>query len=213
MEGSHVTVTITVSGRHEESCPPERCTVHMTVRFDGLIAADVSSAATAQTAELTRRVTELGVTDHFVDQVRRSRHRPYSESGEQLPYVYTATSDVRVKFSEFDLIGPFVEAIVDLDGVEVGRFEWTLTDRTRHATVERIRDLAVQDAVAKATAYARSLSLSQVRPVALADPGLMQASMDAARTFAAMAKSADSVTVKPEDIIVSAEVHARFEAS
>lgn len=213
MEGALVTVIITVSGRHEASYPPERCTVHLTVQVDGPVAADVSSTMGAQTADLTRRITDLGVTEWFVDQIHRSRHRPYSESGTQLPYVHTASTEVRATFSDFDLVGPFVDGIVDLDAVTVGRFEWTLTDESRRAHLAHVRDRAVTDAVDKATAYAMSLSLSGVRPVALADPGLMDAPPGSPRAMAAMAKGADSIAVRPEDITIDADVHVRFEAS
>lgn len=210
-----MTVLITVSGHHETACAPERCTVHLAVQFDGPDAAEVWTSVTAGSTEVRRRVDAAadGIDDWFIDGIRRARRRPYDPSGGQLPYIHEATSTVRVRFSNLDAAGEFVDDIIDVDGVDIQHVDWTLTDERHAAVVTDARDRAVKDAVAKATAYARSLGLSTVTAVALADVGLLDAPIEAPRMFASRADMAGGVTLKPEDIRVTADVHGRFEAS
>ncbi|OZE08590.1 hypothetical protein CH249_17280 [Rhodococcus sp. 05-2255-3B1] len=216
---------ITVVGHGAATYPPEQCTLALTVRTDGRTAESASEPAQQLVRELTRLVEPLynsdgGPIDRWsVDQVRHSRHRPFNHDGEQLPYVYQAEASVEVQFSQLDLVDAFVYAAASaLEGVSIDHFDWDLTESSRTAHTLAVRELAVRDAVSKAEAYASSLGRSGVHAVAVADPGLLPGFAESggpessARMFAA--KSAPTgFALKPENITISASVHARFTAS
>lgn len=215
---------ITVVGHGEVTYPPEQCTLSLTVRTDGRSAESASEPAGQLVHELTRLIEPLYNSEHgpidrwTIDQVRRSRHRPFNQDGEQLPYVYQAEASVEVKFSQLDLVDAFVYAASALEGVSIDHFDWDLTEPSRKAHTHEVRERAVQDAVSKAEAYASSLGRVNVRAVAVADPGLLTGSAERGVTEPShrmlAAKSGPAAfALKPENITISASVHARFTAS
>ena len=87
--------------------------------------------------------------------------------------------------------------------------------------VQQAREAAVRDAQQRAAAYARDLGLENVRPVAIADPGLLGVSGEhggvvaeavAARRYS-MKAGGMHVEFRPEDIEVQTAVDVRFMAS
>ncbi|MDI9896119.1 SIMPL domain-containing protein [Rhodococcus sp. IEGM 1381] len=221
---SHEALDITVVGHGAATYPPEQCTLSLTVRTDGRTAESASEPAQQLVRELTRLVEPLYSSDRgpidrwSVDQVRHSRNRPFNHDGEQLPYVYQAEASVEVQFSQLDLVDAFVYAASALEGVSIDHFDWALTESSRISHTLAVRELAVRDAVAKAEAYASSLGRTSVHAVAIADPGLLPGSTEhggsdaSPRLFAAKSASA-GFALKPENITITASVHARFTAS
>ncbi|WP_213572801.1 SIMPL domain-containing protein [Rhodococcus sp. USK13] len=216
-------VVVTVAGHGEATCAPERCTVTVVVRIEtGDVERSVGTA-TATVSRLTELINAKFDSNHgpinwwSLDQVRHSRHRPYNKDGLQLPYVYRAEAALEVKFSQLGAVGGFVDSVSTLEGVNVGNFDWALTSKSRAARIVQVRELAIRDAQSKAETYARSLGRNTVHPVAIADPGML--GVDAgtsyggvgARAFAA-GGSNEAIALKPENITLSADVHARFEA-
>ncbi|MDJ0395125.1 SIMPL domain-containing protein [Rhodococcus sp. G-MC3] len=215
-------VEITVVGQGHATFPPERCTVHLTVRSDGRTAESAAEPAHMLVKELTGLIDPLfnpsdGPIDTWsLDQVRHSRNRPFNHDGEQLPYVYQALASIDVEFSQIDVIDAFVYAVSALDGVDIGHFDWKLTDDSAAEKSRHVRTLAVQDAVEKAEVYAESVGRSSIIALAIADPGLLGVSAsDQEYAVAARAyKSAeDGFELKPQAITIRSEVHARFAAS
>ncbi|MDG3012625.1 SIMPL domain-containing protein [Rhodococcus sp. D2-41] len=223
MHTSPVTVTVTVAGHGEATYAPERCTISLSVQFDGPTA-ERAGAPTAQLVqELSRKITALHDSAHgpvnwwSLDQTRQSRHRPYNSDGEQLPYVYRASAAIEVKFSRLAAIDAFVSSHSSTEGVSIGHFDWALTTRSRAKHVMQVRDLAVRDAMAKAKTYAASIGRSTINPVAIADRGMLGVGASGGNSMGARAYQAggsgdDSSRIKPENITLQAEVHARFEA-
>lgn len=217
-------VVITVTGHGEATYAPERCTVSLTVQFDGPTAERATTPAVEMVQHLTEQITALfdSVTGPVnwwsLDQVRHSRHRPYNSDGIQMPYVYRAAAAIEVKFSRLDAIDAFVNSVSNLHGVNVNNFDWALTTKSRAKHIVQVRDLAVRDAMTKATAYASSVGRSTVLPIAIADPGLLDVAATTpggvvgARAYAATSADAAAIALKPENITLEADVHARFEA-
>jgi uncharacterized protein YggE len=219
-------VVVTVTGFSEATYPPERCTVSLVLQADGPSAERAHAPVASLAQDVAGRVKELvdaGTVDEWsLDQIRQSMHRPYNDSGKQRPYVYRSSAAVDVTFGDLTAADGFVHAVSTLDGVSVQYLDWTLTDASRDEHVLKVRDAAVRDAVVKAQSYAKSLGLNTVRPIAIADPGLLGVSASAAsyepvpgnaRMFAAGSQGSDVVELKPDKITLSAGVHARFEAS
>ena len=216
------TVEITVVGQGSATFAPERCTIALTVRSDGRSAEAAAEPAHRLVDELSRLIDPLynpahGPIDSWaLDQVRHSRHRPSNHEGEQLPYVYQAVATIIVEFGQIDVIDAFVYAVSALDGVEVGHFEWGLATDSQAAKIREVRTLAVQDAVEKADIYAQSVGRSAITAMSIADPGLLGVGptqsgyVASARTFAG---AEDGFELRPQDITLRAEVHARFTAT
>jgi uncharacterized protein YggE len=99
----------------------------------------------------------------------------------------------------------------------VDRVEWALTSKRRTELQRQVRTRAVEDAVLRAQQYADALGLSRIRPIAIADAGMLgdglhpERAGEVAMMRALGASGAGpNVELVPEDIEVSAAVDARF---
>ncbi|WP_072804249.1 SIMPL domain-containing protein [Rhodococcoides yunnanense] len=215
-------VEITVVGEARATFMPDRCTVSLAVRTDGRSAEAAAEPAHRLVEELTGLIVPLynesdGPIDAWsLDQVRHSRNRPFNQDGEQLAYVYHAVATIDVKFSQIDVIDAFVYAVSALNGVDVGHFEWSLTDDNAAEKTRDVRTLAVLDAVEKAEIYAQSVGRTAITALAIADPGLLgvgAATPEYALAARAYTSADDGFELKPQAITIRAQVHARFAAS
>jgi hypothetical protein len=218
-------VVITVRGSAELFHRPERGTVHLQVALDGPSKDQVYGHAVATANALGARIAPLvdedrgPVTHWSSNQVRSWSDRPWNQAGEQLDPVFRTTVDVRAEFSDLQLLGKWVSEVAPIAGVVVSRVDWALTDPVRDDLITQARRAAVLDARAKAQSYASSLGLGEVRPVAIADAGLLgergsgRYDLPVAMRASAQAGQAPPVDLLPADIAVSATVEARFHAS
>lgn len=218
---------ITVQGRHSARYPAERATLRLSVNHDGSKREPVFTAATATAASLRESLTALHdatagpVVSWSSDAVRVWGDRPWNNEGKQLAMVYHAVINFTVKFNDFDALSRFVESAATTDGVTIGNLEWSLTDERQLAVDNEVRAGAVADAVAKATAYAKAISLSNVSPTAIADPGMLGNQSSPAGSGYELASAsrgfmktdgggAAELSLSPEDIEIAAAVDAKF---
>lgn len=222
-------VTITVTGHAERSVPPNRGVVHLNIEFDAATRAEAADATTTSVTELTNLIRTLAkdtsqpLRRWSLDQVQHSRYRPYHPQGKKLPWNYRSTATATVTFRDLDTVAAFVDSASAIEGVNITHLEWKLTRKARAKAVARVRDRAVQDALAKAKGYTRGLGCSHIEAVALADPGMLNAGQrpdfgaPAVRALAASAPVRDTdrpgIELTPEHLRISADVEARFEAS
>lgn len=218
---------VTVEGRFTHHHPAERGTVTLAVGFEGPGRDDVVRRTTQAHARLVEQVRALHdpsagpVTWWSSQRLSVWGQRPWNNQGKQLAMVHHASVQLEVKFSDLARLADWVEQVAALDGVTVHGVRWALTEVTRRRLVVDARERAVADAVARARVYAGALGLSDVRAVALAEPGMLgdQSRPVPAEAGIAMtrgaAKEADGggLELKPEDITVESTVHARFAAS
>ncbi|HET8583888.1 MAG TPA: SIMPL domain-containing protein [Jatrophihabitans sp.] len=218
-------VVITVRGSYQSSQPPERATVHLSVQLEGREKAAVHTETRQVAAHVTGSIEPLFDREHgpvtwwASDQLRTDAYRPFNKDGKQLPPVYRAAIPFRVKFSDFGALGEWLTDISERDGVSVERIEWALTEKRRLALRDEARAAAVEDATRKAGAYATALGLGPVRPIALADPGMLGDNIDATRSGvmyqasrAAALAGGPAIEFVPQDVDIVAEVDARFVA-
>lgn len=217
-------VEFTVQGRFSAFRTPERGTVKATIGLEGPALAPVyeqvvrSLEAVSQSISGLHRPDAGPVTWWSTQQVRTWANRPWNNEGKQLPLVHRARVGVSVKFSDFAELSRWVGQHVEhtrgfsLDGVE-----WALTAKRQVELQREVRTAAVQDAVARAQAYADALGLGPVTPVAVADAGMLSSGIGPSTMAAAayMRGSAgggggNEIGLLPEDIEVKAEVDARF---
>jgi uncharacterized protein YggE len=103
-----------------------------------------------------------------------------------------------------------------VEGVAMTGIEWRLTRRRAEQVSAGVRSAAVQAARAKAQAYADSLELGPVRPVSIADQGMLTRDTGGDRPIPLRAMAAAGVdaapAILPEDVRIWAVVDARFSA-
>lgn len=223
---------ITVQGRNVARHAAERAVVRLGVSFDGPQRDAVFAKASAAAETLRDGIQPLHdsssgpITTWSSDSVQVWGDRPWNNEGKQLALVFHARIGFTAEFNDFDALSRFLEQQATADGVTINWVEWKLTDERKDAVTTEVRALAVADAVAKATVYARAVGLATLRAVAIADPGMLGDQSSASGggfEFAAaaprmMKASMDSVggpelSLKPEEIEVAVVVDARFVAS
>jgi hypothetical protein len=170
-------------------------------------------------------VTPLKTGDHgpvtwwSAEQLRTWSTRPWNKDGVQLPLVHHASVDVEVKFRDFSSLSRWVsQHVANTDGFRVSHVEWALTSKRRTELQRQVRTRAVEDAVLRAQQYADALGLGRIRPVAIADAGMLGANLHPEggsggaylRSAGMPVGGAPDVELLPEDIQVSAAVDARF---
>jgi hypothetical protein len=213
---------ITVRGSFTAFERPERGTVHATIAYEGPAMEPVYGRVAGDLDAVKASIAPLDeasgpVTWWAADQLRTWSRRPWNQDGKQLPVVHHASVDLEVKFRDFGALSRWVgQHIANTEGFRVSRVEWALTANRRDALQEEVRTRAVRDAAARAQQYADALGLGPVRPVALADAGMLgnqpEAGSPAAYMRAAAVGGAPDVELVPEHIEVSAKVDARFVA-
>ena len=215
---------ITVRGSFTAFQAPERATVHATVAFEGPAMEPVYDRVARDLEAVKASVTPLKAGDHgpvtwwSAEQLRTWSNRPWNKDGAQLPLVHHASVGIEVKFRDFSALSRWVgQHVANTDGFRVSHVEWALTSKRRTELLRQVRTRAVEDAVLRAQQYADALGLGKIRPVAIADAGMLGPSLHpeggvgAAHLRAAAAPAGGAeVELIPEHIEVSAAVDARF---
>lgn len=217
---------ITVQGHDAAWYSPERATVQLGIGFDGPDRQSVFEATTRAAETVRSMVVALSeaqsspISRWSSDSVSVWNERPWNNEGKQLPLVFHAAITFTVRFSDFDVMAHWLDAVAAVDSVAVGGIEWSLTAARKAAVLADAQSLAVTDALTRATVFARSLGLETVRAIALADPGMLgdhgSAPVPLARGAMMMADSGagrSGIALTPQRIEVSASVDARFVAS
>jgi hypothetical protein len=215
---------ITVRGTFSAFQTPERGTVHATIAFEGPAMEPVYDRVARGLEAVKASVTALKTGDHgpvtwwSAQQLRTWSNRPWNKDGIQLPLVHHASVGIEVKFRDFSSLSRWVgQHIANTEGFKISHVEWALTSKRRTELQRQVRTRAVEDAVVRAQQYADALGLGKIRPVAIADAGMLGANLQpqggvgaAYLRVGATSGGGPDVELVPEDIEVSATVDARF---
>lgn len=215
---------ITVRGTFSAFQTPERGTVHASIGYEGPVMEPVYDQVARDLEAVKATITPLKTGDHgpvtwwSAEQLRTWSTRPWNSDGIQLPLVHHASVGIKVKFRDLSSLSRWVGLhAVNTEGLRVSRVEWTLTSRRRTEMQRQARTRAVEDAVMRAQQYADALGLGTIRPVAIADAGMLGPNLHPQESGAAYLRgniavggAAQDVELIPEDIEVSATVDARF---
>ncbi|MFP3464904.1 SIMPL domain-containing protein [Leifsonia sp. SIMBA_070] len=217
---------ITVQGEYELRHPAERGAVRLRVSYEGPAREDVLALTTQRQLSLSAELRELHhpqsgpVTQWSSDQLRVWGERPWAADGSRQDVVHHAEIGIDALFSDLAALSDWVGVTSLLDGVTVDGVAWSLTEARRQSLTQEARRRAVENAVAKATVYATSLGLTTVKPLALSDPGMLgdgSAPGQPVQPLTARAMSAGTggatLALKPEELTIAVQVHARFSAS
>lgn len=214
---------ISVQGTHEETVQPEIGRLHASAQAEAGDKNEVLRAATAVVQRLhaeLKRLQEAGqVGELVVRPITTSSWRPVSR-GRQQPPIYRAHASIRADFTDFVALADLAAQLGAMEGLELNRVEWRLTDDTRRELVNACLTRAVEQARDRALTMARAAGESAVAFVQLADPGLLgqrptvesfgglpQAGM---MRSAMMSDDLAGIEIQPEDLTVSGVVEARF---
>ena len=215
---------ITVRGTFNAFQAPERGTVNATIAFEGPAMEPVYDRVARDLEAVKVSITPLKngddgpVTWWSAEQLRTWSNRPWNKEGMQLPVVHHASVGIQVKFRDFPALSRWVgQHVANTEGFRVSHIEWALTSKRRTELLRQVRTRAVEDAVIRAQQYADALGLGKIRPVAIADAGMLGASLrpdggggPAVMRSAAVMGAAPDIELLPQGIEISAAVDARF---
>lgn len=210
-------VSIFVRGEAEYKQAPERATCYMSVSMEGYdknyVHENVSSTlATLQSdIESMKNETEGPVTWYSVSNA--SNWSWQSNSGAQ----HRESIDVSVKFSDFTVLGNWIDSVMLREYLKLSFIRWDLTEKRKQALQVELRTKAVNHARQKAEQYAEAAGLHVTAIKAIADAGMLGNGFGYGSTDDAFAvraglvgSSSENLALKPEDITVSASVDAEF---
>ena len=215
---------ITVAGTHKFATKPERATLNLSAGFESDAKDDAMRTTTALVDELHDRLTRLKaaepspITWFAVLPIRTRSWRPYHEKGKVVPMRYAAAASLRVKFRDFKALAQLAGELGGRAGVTLESVDWSLTEVTRTKVEAQVLAGAVKRARERAVVMAKAAGAADVVAVEIADPGLMRdvvSTGDGSYGGAAARGSngeSEDILLSPEDVVVSATVHARFRA-
>lgn len=216
---------ITVAGTGSASLRPERATIHLTVGFEGPEPQGPLDRTTDLLQRLQAELSRLKAavpsptTWSAVLPIRTRSWRPYSDKGNLTALVYAAAAQLQVKFRDVAGLARFVETWAGVDGITVVGVSWTLTEATRQEQERQVLTRAVEQARDRARVIAAAAGAGDVRILEVADPGLLGGDRHATSAPSAVAGRATgsatsttpgAVDLSPQDVELSAVVHARF---
>lgn len=217
-------VIITVRGFDEARVAPEQAVAHVTATADGTVRPDVVERVGAIAEPVQSALTGLhkaGTVSQWTS-ARMSvwSERPWNADGNQLPPVHHASIDVTATFASVDALSEWLNALAGRDGIQVGTIEWGLTPATRVRIEREVATAAVAVAVERASAYAQAIGRPTITPIEIADLGLIGSSQQGApmaearmmKASASMDSAGGGANLRPDVIVVSAGVEARFSA-
>ncbi|MGW5521066.1 SIMPL domain-containing protein [Gordonia sp. NPDC003950] len=213
------TLEIVVRGNAREVYEPELARVRLVVNVSG----EQRDAVYRQAVEVHARVTaavahlaeQSAVREWTSQSVWVSSHRPYGRDGKLQDPVYSTDIGIDATFVDFDELGRFVDRWATEPGVDVGGVRWALGEDSRRGHQVELRRLAVDDAVAKAQAYADAVGRGPVVATQLADPDMLSGPTPTARGMVLAGAPMDSgaeLDLRPGDIEMTVAVDARFVA-
>ncbi|MCA0436229.1 MAG: SIMPL domain-containing protein [Austwickia sp.] len=221
---------ITVVGHARASVKPERATLHLVAGIESGDKGDALTRTTALVGKLQAHIQAMEgagmspITWYAVLPVQTRSFRPYSDKGAVLPQRHVAESVVKIKFRDFEALSQFATQVGGTAGVSLRYVEWALTEASRTHLAGQVLKMAVADAKSRATAIATAAGANGVSPLEIADPGLLSGVSGAGASgprqvmsaraggAGASGKSADEqgIDLAPEDVVITAEVHARY---
>nr|NLD40015.1 SIMPL domain-containing protein [Actinomycetales bacterium] len=156
-----------------------------------------------------------------VDGLRTHSWNPTSQAGEVMRERWNASVMLHYR-AERQLLQVMIDHLGEADGVHIERLTWTLIDETRDTVRAEVLAEAVQDAAARGQVMADAGGGGAVEFVQLADPGLLgnpgqpaaadSPQMVLGRMMASDSAFESSVSLEPDLLEITEQVHARFRA-
>lgn len=218
---------ITLTGSHRTDVRPERATLHVEIRCEGVDRVSVVAGTRHLAAELQAEIDAMRtgeaapITGATTASVSVRSWVPTDRDGHPQERVHAATLSMTVEFRDFEELGACAFRWAARPGVDVGRIEWSLAEQTRGDVERQVLGDALRDATRRAQILADAAGAGEVRIVEIAERGMLGGGNDPgpqprmARMMAVSANDVaggDRVTINPEDVSIEQEVDVVFEA-
>jgi uncharacterized protein YggE len=164
------TPAITVQGEGVVSAPPDTAILQIGADVQAATVADARSQAASAASAIIAAAKADGVADADVQTAQFSIQPRYDTSnGRQMLTGYTVENLVQIKVRALDSVGKIIDDAVAAGGnaTIVRGITFTIDDTT--ALAQQARQLAVQNAKAKADQYAAATGVSVGRPIAITE--------------------------------------------
>jgi len=219
---------ITVVGAHRFAATPERAKLSLSAGFESDAKEEAMRMTTSLVTDLHAELQALKaikpspITWFAVLPIRTRSWRPYHDKGKILPMRYGAVAALSVKFRDFKALVQLAGELGGRPGVTLNGVAWTLTEVTKAKVEAKVLADAVKRARERALVIAKAAGATSIVAVEIADPGLLRGDLvSTAESGYHAAVTRDStagggsedIQLVPEDIEVSATVHARFQTA
>ena len=228
---------ITVVGTGRAALAPERATLHLTATFEEAGQAEALRRVSALVRDVQSDLAGLSegdrapVTRTVVWPIGTRSWRPWSEDGSVQPLRHEASCQVEAEFtgaSGFAALAGFADRWGGIAGIALGAVTWSLTEEARVRVEADVLAQALEQARARASVLAQAAGCGAVQCVEVADPGLLSRRVDVsgyaaegsygaglmhARLASADGGGGGGIEIMPQDVEITAAVHARFAAS
>ena len=214
--------TISVHGRATHSYRPTRAQVRIGIWLEGRDRAAVLAESTAshnQVAEQARAHTDSGAASWWgAEQVRSQPVKEYVKDSDTTITKFRATSQVLVRFQDFDALAAWVSVLGERRGVNVQGISWELTQQARRDAEAQARTAALRDAMARAADYAAAVGAGTPQLAVVYEDGLRPNTTGGpggpasygARAGAGAPSNSAAIALQPGDVDVTAVLSADF---
>jgi uncharacterized protein len=222
---------ISVVGSSRHAMKPERATLRLEVACEADKQEPALRECTNTVNVIRQAIDQLAagtpspITWFAVLPIRTRAWRPWNKDGKQLPMRFSAEAQIKVKFCDFAALSRFANTYGSAQFVKLEGVEWALTEATKTQVEQQVLTEAVRDAFTSASQIAAAAGAGNVTALEIAQPGLLSGihggDSVAGGEFGAVMRGATrgsspdgaALDLAPEDIELSAKVHARFTAS
>jgi uncharacterized protein YggE len=180
------TLTISITGSGYTIRPAERAVLMLQAQSQQLPSEAEASAAVTETAHAVREILtkhcpqdeatgralpEAGIVHYSMSTLDTQSHIQRNKDGPQLPPLFSARADYKIKFKDFSLLNTLATQFSAMKNIKISQIAWELTNDTHNSLKSVVRKLAAEDAIEHAHDYAEVLEgvprdecLRRVRP-------------------------------------------------
>ena len=200
--------------------PPQRATVHLSVKSTGLNREHVHAQVSDVLSEVRAQIESLhDKQEGPVTWFAVSKARTWSWKDDD-GVKFSEEVGVKVKFCDFSRMGAWMNSVLAFKGVRVWTIEWSVTEYRKKELETWLRQRAVRSAKDKAEQYASALGLHVSSVKTVADEGLLEKNTAGGASSAVIGRgragvgrgkeSSDTYQFTPEDVRMSASIEAEF---
>lgn len=208
---------ITVDGTNAVVLPAECVAVTLTIGFTGPgrepVVRDTADATDAVRALLDAVVADDGGSDARLTGLRTWTNIPYDRDGRPGHPQHVAQVRGSVTIKDLTRVAGFLGELATTQGAQVEGVNWQLFDATRDRVQPEVLRGAFEDARQRAQWIAEAAGYSEVTVASVEDNGAPSFGPPLKAARMAMADSAPSLDLDPEDVQVAATLRVRFAAS
>lgn len=221
--------TISVVGSASINRNPERAILSVNVRSSGTNQATVAGNIKTTANKVKEMISDLMPTDESGEATPDAAITHWSMSnlssssydrtdGGTKTTEYSSYTSFSVKFRDFDKLGTLTSELALVPFVEISNVSWKLTDATSESLASEVRLMAAQNAIDRATDYAKAFGYDKIVPVKIEDhesglPSSTRASLMRSKKSLQASEGPDALGFSPEEVSLRSRVNVTFSAA